>query len=53
MNSNYNAPQPLLRWLIFFNAIFLSVPAFAAGETATVQEILDGNQLYIDGNRLA
>jgi hypothetical protein len=51
MNSNYNAPQPLLRWLIFFNAIFLSVPAFAAGETATVQEILDGNQLYIDGQQ--
>ena len=51
MKSNYNTPQPLLRWVLFLNAICLAVPSFAAGETATVQEILDGNQLYIDGNQ--
>ena len=51
MVINYNASQPLLRWLLFLNAICLAVPSFAAGETATVQEILDGNQLYIDGNK--
>lgn len=31
------------------SGLLLSSPALAAGESATVQEILDGNQLYIDG----
>jgi hypothetical protein len=51
MKCNYSKPQSLFRWLLLFNAIWFAIPAFAAGESATVQEILDGNQLYIDGNQ--
>ena len=35
--------------LFLASGLFLASPGLAAGESATVQEILDGNQLYIDG----
>ncbi|MEN9878514.1 MAG: hypothetical protein RLZZ158_1553 [Cyanobacteriota bacterium] len=54
MGSNWLAPPkaPAMTHrlaLLLASGLLLGNPGLTAGESATVQEILDGNQLYIDG----